>query len=119
MNFDWYGATVEAGPDELLGEITRAFDLVSPEPTRGMWGFERAVSIKRGDRVLATVMWEGHDSSGTAGCYVQGTGREAVPIADFLRRRSFVHRVSRVEVARDYTAAGTAGRLSKTKLAAA
>lgn len=116
MNFDWYGATVEAGPDEVLAEITRNFDLVSPEPTRGMWGYERAASIKRGDLVLATVMWAGRDESGAGGCYVQGTGRHAMPIACFLRTRAFAHRVSRVDVAEDYTGAGTWDRLSKLTL---
>jgi hypothetical protein len=119
VNFDWYGATCDAGPDEVLGEITREFDLVSPVPSRGMWGYERAASIKRGDRVLATVMWEGHDSSGTGGCYVQGTGREAVPIAAFLRTRRWSHRVSRVDVAEDYTGDGTWERLSTLTLAVA
>ncbi len=119
MNFDWYGATVEAQPEEVLGDITRQFDLVSPYPSRGMWGFERAVEIKRGDTVMATVMWEGHDSSGTGGCYVQGTGRHAMPIAAFLRTRRYPHRVSRVDVAEDYTGDGTWDRLSTLTLAVA
>jgi hypothetical protein len=116
VNFDWYGASVETGADEVLGEMSRAFDMASPETVRGMWGFNRAVALRRGDRSLATVMWEGHDSTGTAGCYVQGTGREAAAIANFLRGRNWVHRVSRVDVAEDYTGDGTWERLSRLTL---
>jgi hypothetical protein len=112
VKFDWYGASVDAGADETLAEAVRAFDMASAEPLRASLGYNRAVAITRGDTTLATVMWENLGDPGGAGCFVQGTGRHAAPVAAWLRGWQPQHRVARVDVAEDYTGEGTWERLS-------
>jgi hypothetical protein len=118
MNFDWYGASVAAGPDQVLGEIVGAFDSAKIERTRGMHGYMQGALVKRDETVVATVYWEGR-GFGAGGCYVQGTGRHAAPVATFLRGLDVPHRVSRADAAEDYTGAGTWERLSSTLLSVA
>jgi hypothetical protein len=113
MNFDWYGASVDAGPDETLAEALGAFDMASPVLMRPTSGFNRAMAIKRGDTTLATVMWENLGDPGSDSCFVQGTGRHASPVAAWLREWQPKHRVARADVAEDYTGEGTWDRLSK------
>jgi hypothetical protein len=116
VNFDWYGASVDAGVDETLAEVVGAFDMSSPFPARGMWGYERAVTVKRGDTVLATVMWDNRGDSSGESCYVQGTGRHAASVADLVRKWKPLHRVARADVAEDYAGEGAWDRLSGLSL---
>jgi hypothetical protein len=118
MNFDWYGASVSAGPDEVLGEIVGAFDEAKISRTRGMHGYMQGAHVKRDETVLATIFWEGR-GFGAGGCYVQGTGQHAAPVAKFLRSLDAPHRVSRADVAEDYTGAGTWDLVSRTLLSVA
>jgi hypothetical protein len=112
MNFDWYGASVDAGPDETLAEAVGAFDMASLVHSRPTSGFNRAMTLKRGDTTLATVMWENLGDPTSESCFVQGTGRHAAPIAAWLRKWQPLHRVARADVAEDYTGEGTWDRLS-------
>jgi hypothetical protein len=117
VKFDWYGASVEADADEVLGTMSEAFDMASFEPCRSLYGYNRAQCLKRGDSVLATVMWEGRGDAATTGCFVQGTGRHAAPVASFLRGwEGVAHSVARADVAEDYAGEGAWDRLSKTCL---
>jgi hypothetical protein len=112
MNFDWYGASVDSGPDETLAEAVRAFELASLDPSRPTAGFNRAMVLKRGDTQLATIMWENLGDPTSDACFVQGTGRHAAPVAEWLRSWQPMHRVARADVAEDYTGAGTWDQLS-------
>ncbi len=112
MNFDWYGASVDAEPDETLAEVVGAFDMASLAPLRPTSGFNRAMALKRGDTTLATVMWENLGDPDSKSCFVQGTGRHAAPVAEWLRAWQPLHRVARADVAEDYSGEGTWDRLS-------
>jgi hypothetical protein len=112
VNFDWYGASVDAGPDETLAEVLGAFEMASLAPLRPTSGFNRAMAVKRGDTTLATVMWENLGDPDGNSCFVQGTGRHAAPVATMLRAWMPSHRVARADVAEDYTGEGTWDRLS-------
>jgi len=112
MNFDWYGASVDAGPDETLAEAVGAFDMASLVHSRPTSGFNRAMTLKRGDTTIATVMWENLGDPTSDSCFVQGTGRHAAPVASWLRKWQPLHRVARADVAEDYTGEGTWDRLS-------
>jgi hypothetical protein len=81
-----------------------------------MWGYERAMTVKRGDTVLATVMWENRGDSTGETCFVQGTGRHAPPVAKLLKGWQPLHRVARADVAEDYTGEGAWERLSGISL---
>jgi hypothetical protein len=112
MNFDWYGASVDAGPDETLAEAVRAFDMASLDSIRATTGFNRAMALKRGDTTLATIMWENLGDPTSDACFVQGTGRHAAPVAQWLRTWQPMHRVARADVAEDYRGDGTWEQLS-------
>jgi hypothetical protein len=112
MNFDWYGASVDAGPDETLAEAVGAFESASLYPSRATSGFNRAMALRRGDVTLATVMWENLGDPDSDSCFVQGTGRHAAPVATWLRRWQPAHRVARADVAEDYQGEGAWERLS-------
>ncbi len=123
MKFDWYQATVEAWYDETIGYLANAFPGASAEPGRPVNGFRQAVEFRQGGEVLAKVLWEncGHADDGT--CHVVGTGERAVAVASALRRfqadEGVFHRVSRADVAEDYSGEGTWERLSAETLSVA
>lgn len=123
MNFDWYAATVDAAPDEALGELVTAFDEATYEQCRPLGGyrFNQAARVVRGLDTVATVMWDGPgaEQRGASSCFVQATGRQSASVAQFLRRWQPSHRVSRSDVAEDYTGPGTWERLSGLSLAIA
>jgi hypothetical protein len=112
VNFDWYGGSVDAPPEETLGEALGAFDLASFEPTAPRNGFNRAAALKRGDTRLLTVMWENLGDPTGGSCFIEGTGRHAAPVAQWLREWQPAHRVARVDVAEDYCGEGAWDRLS-------
>lgn len=108
MIFDFYGASVEADPSELLAGLVRRFDLSSVRTARGMHGFNRGAEVHRGERVLARVWWEGTGPDP----HVQGSGESAPTVADYLRGLECSHYVARADVREDYTAPGAFDLLS-------
>lgn len=102
MRFDFYGASVEADPSELLAGLASKFDLAGVRPGRPMHGFRRGAEVHRGDRVLARVWWEGTGPDP----HVQGSGEAAPIVADYLRGLPYSHYVARCDSAEDYTAPG-------------
>ena len=120
MNFDWYAATVDARPEEAIGEMVAAFEGSTYEGCRPLGGyrFDQAARVRREGVTLATVMWDGPGSRGDS-CFVQATGQQSPPVAQFLRGWMPSHRVSRSDVAEDYSGPGTWERLSTLSLAIA
>ena len=112
MNFDWYGASVDAGIDETAGEALGAFPGATLQQGKGRHGFARAVKVERDGSVLAEVLWHNLGRPSDQACYVVGTGQNSPAVAGWLRRWKPLHRVSRVDVAEDYTGEGTWERLS-------
>ena len=108
MRFDWYCASVGAAPERLLQDLVGRWDMSSVRTSRPRYGFERAAQVHRGDRVLANVYWQGTGPDP----YLEGSGPDAVPVAEYLRGSEFEHRVSRADVCEDYTAPGAWAALS-------
>lgn len=103
MRFDWYSATVPAGPDDVLGAMLSAWDLSSVKEIRPKHGYERGAQIHRGDRVLATAWWGGPNGSDV---HAWASGSDCPAFADLVRSEWPEHRVSRADVCEDYTAPG-------------
>lgn len=121
MNFDWYAATVDTPPAEAIGEMLRAFEGAEYEACRPLGGyrFDQAARVRLAGDTLATLMWDGPGSRDGDACFVQATGRQAAPVAGFLRGWNPAHRVTRADVAEDYTGPGTWDRLSTLSLSVA
>lgn len=101
MRFDWYAATVPAGPDEVLGAMLAEWDLASIEDAKPRHGYERGVKVRRGDRTLATAWWGGVNGDSV---HAWSSGGQAQGLAELLRREWPLHSVSRADSCEDYTA---------------
>lgn len=100
MRFDWYSATLKENPDQILRVFSRSFDLSECLPVRAKNGFHHASQVRLGDRVLSEVAWGGKGVGGLV--HVQGTGESGQLVADVMRDRFPVHRVTRADIAEDY-----------------
>lgn len=105
--FDWYSATVQADPSELVAELVRANDLSSYRPGRPLHGYTQAAQIVRGDQVLSTVMWGGVNE----GVHAFASSSDAIAFARFMRQLFPAHTVSRADVCHDYTEPGSWDKL--------
>jgi hypothetical protein len=110
MNFDWYGASLDASHDETLGEAAGAFEISDWQHIKPRYGFGQAMAARAGNRTLFEVLWENRgqledDRKGT--CFVQGTGCHAAPVAKWLREWQPRHRVARADVAEDFSGEGS------------
>lgn len=109
MRFDFYGASVEASPDELLAGLVRRYDLSSVRSGRPLHGYARGAEVYRGERVLARLWWDGTGPDP----HVQGSGEDAEVVAEYLRGEGFVHVVARGDVCEDYSEPGSFDVLHK------
>lgn len=109
MNWDWYSATLPAGPDEVLPVLVRAEDLASIEPIRGMHSYETGVEVRRGPRVFCRAFWGGVNGDDV---HVQASGRDAPRVVQAVRDGFPEHRVSRADACEDFTAPGAWDLLS-------
>lgn len=112
MRFDWYQATVPQDVDLILdaamSELPGAHDVERLD--RGGKGYTAMCLIRDQERdVIGTVL---HGSS-SAAPNVKGTGINAEPVADLIRKHWPLHSVSRLDVAEDMTAPGLFGELSE------
>ena len=112
MNFDWYGASVDVEASEALGEALGAFDSVEVREVRPRYGFGRAAALERAGGVVMEVLWENRGARDSNACFIQGTGRNAAPVATWLKAWKPCHRVARADVAEDYSGEGAWDRLS-------
>lgn len=103
MNLDWYQGSVDADAAETAGEALRAFEMASVYPSVPRNGYNRAAELRRGDTVILKLLWENLGAPSDASCHVIASGRHAAPVATWLRSWQVPHRVSRVDVAEDYS----------------
>lgn len=99
--FDWYQATVPVQPDHLLAELAHGQpDNVVRQDGRGLNAFKYRADFTCKDtgEVFATVLHGGHNPHPN----VKATGSHSGTLANWLRDRFPVHRVSRLDVALDY-----------------
>lgn len=119
MKFDWYEATVEADPEEVVGEILHAEGqgLAEVVPHKGTtYGYDRAYDVMLGSRVLAAIFYGGGAQG--SGVHVSATGPEALWWSRLCRAK-FSHEVTRVDVAEDYSDEGSFDVLSGLALSIA
>lgn len=116
MNFDWYGASIDVDAAQTAQEALGAFEMASWYPSKGRHGFNRGMELRRGDTRIAEMLWENLGSVANGGCFVQGTGRHAAPVAEWVRRWQPSHRVARADVAEDFAGDGAWDRLSTLAL---
>ena len=95
--FDWYQGTVEMPSDHLIDLATTVLGDESPVPAPGRNGYARGWEIRK-EGARSAIVYEGgiHDSP-----HVIATGENAPPLANFLRRSTRSHRVSRADVCVD------------------
>lgn len=101
--FDWYQATVETSPDEL---IHRASSELANEPFVSIaprHGYDRGLELRR-DGSRSAVMYYGgiHDHP-----HIMASGEDAPALAGLLRGADLVHRVSRADVCLDTDTPGS------------
>lgn len=110
MKFDWYEATVQARPREVVEAVLgRAGGLGEVRPRKGTtYGYDRAYDVAIGPQVLASVFYGG--TAQGAGVHAVATGAQAIWFAPMCREWS--HVVTRLDVAEDYHGEGAFERLS-------
>jgi len=114
VRFDWYSATVGAGPDEVLGVLAGFGQL---EPAKGLHSYERSMVVRQGSEVVARAFWGG--VNGDTDTHVQASGEPTPDVVNVLRGEWPTHRVSRADSCRDYSDPEAWRRLSKLGLSVA
>jgi hypothetical protein len=114
MNFDWYSATVDAPPDEVIGSALRAYSLSSPRPCKPVNGYTQGMELHAGDEVLCRAFWGGVNGEDTT--HLGASGSRSPAFAAFLRSVFPSHRVSRLDVAVDHDYSGAWSDLSGAAL---
>lgn len=98
--FDWYAATVDDKPKNVIDQMVKDFDLVDVEVCTPKNGYQNAYKVVRGASVLGHVMYGGV-SQGT-GVHVFASSDAAIGLSGFVRKRYAQHQVTRVDVAADF-----------------
>lgn len=105
--FDWYQATIETTPDEL---IYRASRLLADEPPKSIsprLGFDRGLEFRKGGTRSAVLYHGGiHDNP-----HMMASGEDASALAGLLRGAGLPHRVSRADVCVDTDTPGSFKRM--------
>lgn len=114
MQFDWYSATVGAGPDEVLGVLGGFGQL---EPIRGLHSYAQGMEVRQGTEVVARAFWGG--VNGTDSVHVQASGEATPDVVNVVRGEWPSHRVSRADACRDFSDAKAWRRLSKLAISVA
>lgn len=117
MMWDWYSATVESQPDQVLRALLGGQDLSSVYPCRGLYSYERGMEVRRGDRVFAKCFWGG--VNGVESTHVQASGLDTPYTVGVIRQEWPQHRVSRADVREDWSHPRAWRRLVKIALAVA
>jgi hypothetical protein len=100
MRFDWYAATIPAGPDELLGAVLGSHKWGEIVETRGMHGYDRGAIVKREGEPFVRALWGGQNGQHV---HAWASGDDAPWFADLVRTEWPAHRVTRVDPCEDYT----------------
>lgn len=100
--FDWYQCTTDLEADEVIGALVRELDLASVRPCRAINNYHHGVELYRqADERLCAIFW-----GGNPGTHVLVSGGQCDEVVPALRYAVPVHRVTRVDVAEDFEAAG-------------
>jgi len=99
-SFDYYQASVDASPENVIPAIKEMFSLSSVDSDKATTGYDRACLIHRGDRKLARIQWGGNTGSMTQ---IRGTGENAPECAAAIRELWPQHRLQRADVCEDFS----------------
>lgn len=104
MFFDWYQATVQASPDEILEAIMASKIVHSFEPQpRGGHGYKQSMRFADAAGDSHLVLWHG---SSTAAPSIQASSVMAEPMSKLIRSTWPQHSVSRADVSQDFSKPG-------------
>lgn len=101
--FDWYQATVDTTPDDLIHRATAALSNEPPAPITPRHGYDRGLELRR-DGSRSAVLYHGgiHDNP-----HIMASGEDAPALAGLLRGAGLPHRVSRADVCLDTDTPGS------------
>lgn len=100
MAFDWYQCTIRNKVDnilECLGQIGEDIEFVQGQ---GIRQYERALHVQRGAETLAVLSYGGNNGSDPN---LRSTGLSAALVAPLIKTDFPQHRVTRVDVAIDFS----------------
>jgi DNA relaxase NicK len=107
MRFDWYAASIDAKPKTVLLGLFDALKCDGHEETKARNGYENAQALTRGGEKVATVFWGGNGGLP----FAWASGEDAPAFAEALRG-AWTHRITRADVAEDFTDPGAWESLS-------
>lgn len=100
MRFDYYTASIDASPNDVVGFLESSYDLASVQAVTPRNGYERAYRIVRGEETLCTTMYGG--VSVGSGVWASASGERAPEFAGHVRGMYPSHNLLRADVAIDY-----------------
>ena len=103
MTFDWYQATVAVDPDELFSKLVDDFPAIERRPVNGIAQYDRCEAAFQGAYKLFDVSYGGNQG---ANPNIRSTGYFARHIGPQIRLHWPAHRVTRVDVACDFSEEG-------------
>lgn len=114
-SWDWYSATLPAGPDEVVGTLAAHGEL---RPCRGLYSYEEGMEFaepgERGE-VFCRAFWGG--VNGVQSVHVQCSGARTGQLVQHIRSTWPEHRVARADACADWCDAGAWRSLSKAAFA--
>ena len=108
--FDWYTASIDTDPHDLIGCFVASFDLSEVQASTPKNGYERAYNLVRGSTVLARFQFGGSNVGGNV--WANASGEQAPAFAEIVRDRFRAHNLLRADVAIDYDEPGAWDSLS-------
>lgn len=101
MKFDWYQASIpEVNPEVVMATLAAADYYGQWEEARPMKGYEVGAQFVIGSEVIYKINHGGQNAQ--YGANVIGSGGSAPKLAEIVREKFPVHRVSRVDSCEDY-----------------
>jgi hypothetical protein len=101
MKFDWYQASIPNVPPEVIMEALATSDYYGGwEQIRPMKNYDSAAAFVVGNETRFKINFGGQNEE--HGANVVGSGASAQSLADVVRQRFPVHRVSRLDSCEDY-----------------
>lgn len=110
--WDWYSATLPAGPGEVLGVLAEHGDA---RPRRGLHSYTEGMEFMRGGEAVCSAFWGG--VNGDQAVHVQVSGGGTGRVVRDLRSTWPEHRVARADACADWCHATAWRQLSRAALA--
>lgn len=108
MHFDWYQATLQALPSDVINGLGSDLGAVDLERSSGRHGYAVATTL-RGDQGQRLAVILSGNSDGRPN--VTGSGLHAQAVASSIRARWPLHQVTRCDAAEDFVGLGAFDRL--------